>query len=170
VKPEPDRHEKMLLTRSEKYIRKISWIPGLRMVAVVNSLSMYATDTDSDIDLFIVTSRGTIWFVRVMVTLIFWIHSVWRHGEDVAGNFCLSFFITEDAMDMSEIAIEDDIYLYFWCYYMRPILVIGDTFETFQKQNPTFKLPYRENRELRKEQNCIGESIAKMLDIFIRPL
>jgi hypothetical protein len=124
VKATPDEHEKILYTRAEKYIKKLAWIPGLRMVAVVNSLSMYATDKDSDIDLFIVTSRGTLFFVRVMVTLTFWMHSVWRHGEDVAGNFCLSFFITEDAMDIHKVSIDDDIYLYFWCYYMKPIFVV----------------------------------------------
>ncbi len=105
------------------------------MVAVVNSLSMYATHRDSDIDLFIVTSRGTLWWVRVMVTLTFSLHGVWRHGEDIADHFCLSFFVTEDALDMKEIALEDDIYLYFWMYYMRPILVVGDTWERFQKVN-----------------------------------
>ena len=94
------------------------------MVAVVNSLALYATHEDSDIDLFIVTSRDTLWWVRVVVTLTFSLHGVWRHGEDRAGNFCLSFFVTEDALDMSEIAIEDDIYLYFWISSMRPILVV----------------------------------------------
>jgi hypothetical protein len=132
----PNEHEKKLFERAEKYIRKISWIPGLRMVAVVNSLSMYATDDDSDIDLFIVTTRDSMWFVRTMTTLIFLIFGVWRHGEDIAGNFCLSFFITLDAMDMSKISIEDDIYLFYWLYHMRPVLVVTDTWERFQEANP----------------------------------
>ncbi|MFZ2255768.1 MAG: hypothetical protein WAW59_02485 [Patescibacteria group bacterium] len=41
------------------------------MVAVVNSLSMFATHQDSDIDLFIITKPGTLWFVRLLVTLVF---------------------------------------------------------------------------------------------------
>jgi hypothetical protein len=66
-----------------------------------------------------------------MITLIFWIHGVWRRREDIAGNFCLSFFIEESAMDLSKIAIEDDIYLYYWIYYMKPIFVRGDIEKTF---------------------------------------
>ena len=135
VKPDPNEHEKALFARAEKYIRKISWIPGLRMVAVVNSLSMYATHEGSDIDLFVITAKNRMWFVRVLMTLSFWIHGVWRHREDIAGNFCLSFFIEEDAMDMSQIALEDDIYLFFWMYYMKPILVVGDTWGHFLVQN-----------------------------------
>lgn len=152
VKLEPNEHEKALFARAEKYILKISWIPGLRMVAVVNSLSMYATHDGSDIDLFVITARDRIWFVRVLMTFSFWIHGVWRHGEDVAGNFCLSFFIEEDAMDISKIAIEDDVYLFFWMYYMKPILVMGDTWDHFlvhntwvksEKKTPVLSLPLR---------------------------
>lgn len=43
------------------------------MVAVVNSLSLYATHEDSDIDLFIVTRPHMLWFVRVLVTGIFFL-------------------------------------------------------------------------------------------------
>jgi hypothetical protein len=57
VKSKPNDREIALFRRAEKYIRKITWVPGLRMVAVVNSLSMYATHDDSDIDLFIVTGK-----------------------------------------------------------------------------------------------------------------
>lgn len=135
VKPEPNEHEKLLFARAEKYIQKISWIPWLRMIAVVNSLSMCATHEDSDIDLFVITAKDCIWFVRVFMTISFWLMGVWRKGEDIAGNFCLSFFIEEDAMDMSAIALEDDIYLYFWIYYMRPILVVGDTWDHFLASN-----------------------------------
>jgi hypothetical protein len=106
-----------------------------------------------------------------MVTLIFSLHGVWRHGEDVARNFCLSFFVEEDAMDMSEIALEDDIYLYFWLYYMKPIFVVGETFGKFKMQNlkskmedEAFQIP------LQKEKISLFEPVAKILDIFIRPL
>jgi hypothetical protein len=69
------------------------------------------------------------------MTLVFWLYGVWRYGEDITGNFCLSFFIEEDAMDMSRIALEDDIYLFFWMYYMKPILVVGDMWERFKMVN-----------------------------------
>ncbi len=48
------------------------------MIAICNSLSMFATKKDSDIDLFIVSEAKMIWFVRFFVTLIFWKNGVWR--------------------------------------------------------------------------------------------
>lgn len=73
VKSEPNEHELVLFERAQKYIQKLAWIPGIEMIAVSNSLSMYATHPDSDIDLFIVTAPRMIWFVRFFVTLRLWI-------------------------------------------------------------------------------------------------
>ncbi len=135
VKNEPNIQEQALLKRGQKYIQKLSKIPGIEMIAIVNSLSMYATHEDSDIDLFIVTQSGLIWFVRFFATIILWTHWVWRRDADIAGNLCLSFIITTEAMDLSRIAIEDDIYLYYWIYYMRPIYVRNETYERFLAAN-----------------------------------
>ncbi len=147
VKTEPNTHELGLFARAELYIAKLAWIPGIEMVAVVNSLSMYATHEDSDIDLFIITKADTLWLVRLLVTLTFWRHGVWRHGEDIAGNFCLSFFVTTDAMDMSHIALEQDIYLYNWIYYLKPIFTRGDIYERFLQANSWIHMDEKQKQE-----------------------
>ena len=135
IKSEPNEHEIHLFKRAQKYIKKLSKIPSIEMIAVVNSLSMYATHKDSDIDLFIITKPSMIWFVRFFATLILWIHKVWRKNEDIAGNFCLSFFITTEAQDLSKIAIQDDIYMYYWIYYMKPIYIKDNSYEKFLMAN-----------------------------------
>ena len=135
VKKKPNEHEKGLFERAQKYIKKLSRIPGIEMIAIVNSLSMYATHAGSDIDLFIVVKPGMIWLVRFLVTLILWKHGVWRRHDDVAGNFCLSFFITTEVMDLSKIAIDNDIYLSYWIYYMKPIFVKDHIYEQFLEAN-----------------------------------
>ena len=70
-KSHPSEGELALYARAQKYIPWISWIPGMRMVAVCNSLSIYASDSESDIDLFIVSDPDRIWLVRGLVTMIF---------------------------------------------------------------------------------------------------
>lgn len=134
-KKTPNDHEKMLFLRAEKYIEKIKNIRGLKMIAICNSLSMFATKAESDIDLFIVTEKNMLWYVRFWVTVYFWKMGVWRKGEDVAGNFCLSFFATENALDMEKIAITDDVYLYFWTYFLKPVLDYDNTYEKFLEKN-----------------------------------
>jgi hypothetical protein len=150
VKTEPNNHEKHLFDRAKKYIQKISNIPGIEMIAVVNSLSMYTTHKDSDIDLFIITQPNMIWFVRFFSTLILWKHRVWRKNEDIAGNFCLSFFIATEAMDLSSIALDNDIYLYYWIYYMKPIFQKNDTYSKFLEANNWVVVDNGQRRENQK--------------------
>lgn len=69
VKKAPSAHEKELFQKTQDFIRFIRWIPGLRMVAVSNSLAMYATHKNSDIDLFVITAPRRLWLVRTLVLL-----------------------------------------------------------------------------------------------------
>jgi hypothetical protein len=113
----------------------VSWIPGLRMIAVCNSLSMYASEPGSDIDIFVVTDPRRMWLTRILITGIFQILGVRRHGKHVAGRFCLSFFCTTEAMDFGNIAIEDDVYLKVWVNHLKPIVDIGGCYEKFLRVN-----------------------------------
>lgn len=146
IKKIPSEYEESLFLKTQKYCKYISWIPWLKMVAVCNSLSMYATKESketlrnkwtngSDIDLFIITSSKRLWIVRIIITIIFQLLWVRRHGKKVKDRFCLSFFITEDTMDLSKIAIENDIYLSYWITFLKPILNYDKTYERFITNN-----------------------------------
>lgn len=71
IKDTPGKWDTMYIEKTKKYIPYISWIPGLKMIGVGNSLSMNSGTKDSDIDLFIVTTPNRIWLVRILVTLVF---------------------------------------------------------------------------------------------------
>ncbi len=138
IKEKPNEYELSLFLKTQKYMSFISWIPGLNFIWVCDSLSMYATKEKwSDIDLFIITEKNKLWFVRILVTFIFQILWVRRYKNNIKHRFCLSFFITENAMDFSKIAIENDIYLYYWIYYLKPILNKNNTYEQFINTNKT---------------------------------
>ncbi len=138
------------------------------MIAICNSLSMFATKKDSDIDLFIVSEAKMIWFVRFFVTLIFWKNGVWRKWEDIAGNFCLSFFVTENALDMSKIAIQDDYYMYFWVYFLKPIVDYNETYSRFVWENSWVEIDDIQQKENRKYIFISGKTkkISKIFYFF----
>jgi predicted nucleotidyltransferase len=108
------------------------------MIWVGNSISMNAWTPDSDIDLFIITSPNKLWTVRILITLIFQILWVRKTSSKHAGRFCLSFFATENALDFSSFAIENDVYLYFRILYFKPILNFDNTYENFIEANATW--------------------------------
>lgn len=76
------------------------------------------------------------WIARLCITFIFWMEGVWRRNDEIAGNFCLSFWIEETAMNMAKIAIKDDIYLAYWMYYMKPVLTDETIWQEFVRINP----------------------------------
>jgi hypothetical protein len=174
VKSSPNAEEEILLRRAQKYIQELQNIPGIQMVAVVNSLSMYATHKDSDIDIFIITEERMLWLVRVMVTFKFYCLGVWRHGRDIRGNFCLSFFIDTRSMDLKSIAIQNDVYLFYWIYYMKPIIVRNNCYEDFLAKNTWVKLDEEQKKENRKyiikEEQKVYQRYWRIVDTILRGL
>ena len=127
--------EEKYLEKAYKYIKFIKWLPGLKMIWIGNSLAMKSATKDSDIDLYIVTDKNAMRFVRIMVTFIFQVLWVRKDETHHAWRFCLSFFSTIDGMDFSSFKIDDDVYLYFWIVYFKPIADYSKTYEKFLEKN-----------------------------------
>jgi len=112
-------------------MKYIAWIPGLKMIAIGNSTALGHATNESDIDLFIVTAPKSLWLVRILVTGIFAILGVRKTDKNHAGKMCLSFFVTLEGMNLSNFALPSDIYLYFWCIYLRPLVNYDDIYQDF---------------------------------------
>jgi hypothetical protein len=125
--------------RLNRYLPFIRMVPFVKMVAVCNTLAFGSPTTQSDIDLFIVAKRGRIFMVRTFATVLFHLLGVRRHGNKIAGMFCLSFFVADDALDLSPIRTDDhDVYLPFWMATLR--LVYGkDIYHEFMAHNEWLK-------------------------------
>lgn len=138
IKEEPSEIEEDFYKKTEQYLKYIKWVPWLKMVWIWNSISMNCADKDSDIDLFIITDKNRIWTVRIMITLIFQILWVRKDDKNHAWRFCLSFFSTTSWMNFKNFALEDDIYLFFWIIYLKPILDYDNTYQKFLESNETW--------------------------------
>ena len=138
IKESPNQIELDFLSKTEKYLKFIKWIPGLRMVWVWNSVSMNCSSRDSDIDLLIVTTQNSMWLNRILITVIFQILWVRKNSKNHVGRFCLSFFSTLNWMNFNPWKIENDIYLYFWIIYFKPILDYNNTYSLFLEKNSSW--------------------------------
>lgn len=112
-------------------------IPFVKCVCVCNSLAMGTARGESDIDLFIITKKDRMFLARALFS--FWMHitGTRRHGNKIKKRFCLSFWISEDGMDMSKIAFKDDIYLHYWLATLKPVYG-KETYNTFMNVNKAF--------------------------------
>lgn len=135
IKDEPWNIENIYIKKANNYIKYLKNIPWIKMVAVWNSVAMNHATKESDIDLYIVTSKNRMWFVRILATFIFSILWLRKTKNNHAWKFCLSFFSTIEWMDFSRFVLINDIYLYFWIIYLKPILNYDNTYENFIKAN-----------------------------------
>lgn len=105
-----------------KFLPVIQTVPFIKMVAVCNTLAFNNPTAESDIDLFIVVQKGRLFLARMFATVLFALMGVRRSGKKVAGRFCLSFYVTDDALNLEGIRQgQDDIYLPFWLLTLKPI-------------------------------------------------
>lgn len=135
IKEKQSEVEYLFFKKTYKYINYIKWLPWLKMIAIWNSLAMNNANSNSDIDLYIVTTKNSMWLNRIIITFLFQILWVRKNDKNHAGRFCLSFFSTLDWMSFKNWKIENDVYLYFWIIYMKPILDYDNTYEKFLELN-----------------------------------
>lgn len=164
IKKTPSEEEQKLFYKTQDFIWYIKWIPGLRMIAVSNSLAMYATHEDSDIDLFIITAPNRIWIVRTLILGIATILKVRAKPGDEAGKFCFPFFMTEEHLSLKEVAIENDIYLAYWIMTLKPIFNIHYTYERFIEINQAF---YENTLQINPFQKERAELLNKNKEFLI---
>jgi len=95
--------------------------PYLRAAFVCNTLARSYARADSDIDMFLVAAPGRIWLTRLVVTGLAALLRVRPTATESADRICLSFFVTEDALDLKPLAIEGDVYLPHWIQELYPV-------------------------------------------------
>ena len=128
--------------RTKLYGQYMRAVPFVKMIAICNNLAYDNPSDQSDIDLFIVIKPGRMWLARFFITLILQFYGVRRHGKNVVGRFCLSFFVTENKLNMSDLALKpEDPYLAYWTKNLTPIY--GEAcYESFKKANEVWLKTY----------------------------
>ena len=115
--------------RGAKILR---FLPGVKMVAIGNNF--YYHDS-SDIDLFIVVAAGRLWLLRSLITIIIHACGLRRHGKKVANRLCLSFYVSEDNENLSNLTLMEDPYFYYWLSFLIPLYSEGKYYQHFWEVN-----------------------------------
>ena len=97
-----DRDKRLKLTndiikKNKPYIKIISKVPWLKMIAITGSVANQNTEKDSDIDLLFITEKNRLWISRALVFLILKI--LGKLPEDKSKReICPNIFIDESKM------------------------------------------------------------------------
>ncbi len=135
----------LFLKRARLAARLIAWVPFLRAIFVCNSVGAETATEKSDVDFFIVSEQGKIWFVRFFTNLILRLFNLRTYGVCLPKRICLSFYVDAKTLDLSPFRIaDDDIHLAYWLHQMIPVYDPNNIYSRFLQENDwtnTF-LPY----------------------------
>ncbi|MBI4039456.1 hypothetical protein HY388_01350 [Candidatus Daviesbacteria bacterium] len=138
----------------------IGFIPSVRLVGITGALSMQNTSKDDDIDLMVITSNGTLWITRLLVTLLVVVIGKKRFPQQqkVGDKICLNMYIDESALDMGP----HDLFIAHEIVQMVPMVDKRGTYQKFMQANLWIRsfLPHafgRKAKSTRGEEKQISQ-------------
>lgn len=121
---------------AKKAAKKLRWIPFFRAMFVCNTVASSSASHCSDIDVFIVIRKGRLWLTRLLITLTLTFFRLRRNKKHVANKICLSFYVTDAHLDLSDVTIDaPDIYMAYWIDQLIPVYDPDNVREEIMKQN-----------------------------------
>ena len=121
---------------AKKASRLLSFLPGIKMVAVTGSLAMQNSTDESDIDLMIITKKGVLWTTRLFAYVV--IHAFGfsaRKPNDLhqRDKLCLNMWLDES--DLVWQKKDRNIYTAHEIGQILPLVNKDKTFEKFLFEN-----------------------------------
>ena len=119
---ERDLYQPRKRRRARRVASWLAQLAGVRFVALANTTAIgYARD-EGDLDFFVVAHAGTIWTSRLLGGLPFRILGLTPRGRNDRDAICLSYFVTDDALDLSSHELPDgDPYFRYWFLSLLPL-------------------------------------------------
>jgi len=121
--------------RALRVAKLFKLIPWIKMIAVGNIMGAHNLKDESDIDLFIITQNKRIWLARFFAAALMKILRLRPEEKNTRDKICLSFFVSEEEMDLKGLMIENDIYFIHWLAGLVPIFDVGDMYKKFIQEN-----------------------------------
>jgi hypothetical protein len=155
-------------------LRLIKFLPFIKFVGICNSLAYRNAKKESDLDLFIITTQGRLWLTRLVLILLITILGLRPPKHKVQDKLCLSFYTTENYLDLAPIKIlTDDIYLIYWLATLMPVYEQDNFYDKFVHANSWLKkyLPNWQPKVLgyryRVEDSNFSAKISRFKEKFL---
>ena len=143
--------------RARKFVKILWLIPFVRCVMVVNRLAYSNVHQNSDIDLAVVVQKNRLWLTRLLSIGLFNLLKVRPKQINRAKAIDLSFFISEDSLNLESLKNDEDVLFPFWVSQFVPVYDDG-IFDKLVKSNQwikdylpnSFKYQLNDRRQVRR--------------------
>lgn len=171
---------KQKLKRARYYAKLLRAVPTIRLVGISGALAMENANEGDDIDLVIITAKGTLWTTRLFTSLVLQPYRR-KPGEPHTKNkACLNLFLDETSLKIGTC----NLYIAHEIAQMRPIWQRGNTYSKFVKANswvktflPNWQPDFQDSADLdkrlktndeRKKRALVVSRLALVVEIFAR--
>lgn len=116
-------------------IKYLSYIPGIRLIAVSGSLAVKNGDISDDIDLFIITEKNTLWIVRCITVCILFLFNKKRSTQEqnAKDKICTNMFLSLDSLAIPK--KKQSMYMAYEIGLMKVMVNKKSTYERFVFKN-----------------------------------
>jgi len=179
TKKKREKESLFKIEKAKKLSFLLSKIPSIILLGVSGSVATKNANKADDIDLFIITSKNTLWTTRFLMVTFFKLIKKYRKKGDrnVRDKFCLNMFLTEESMSFNK--DKRNIYTAREICQLVPIFQREDAYNNFLNKNGWVKeyLPNarvflkKENKKLINGSKSIsGKFILSILENPMRDL
>lgn len=177
IKRKKESRGKMAIAK--KIIKCLSFIPKIQFIGISGALALENSGEDDDIDLFVISSKGSLWLTRLaMIILLLLMGRYRRRNErEVSDKICLNMLIDDGALSFPK--IRQNLYTAHEIAQMVPVFERNDMYSKFINSNRWVVkflpnsidikiLGYKDIK--RKEKKSLSILISQYLNIFFNLL
>ncbi len=125
---------------AQQRLKLITWLPGLKFIALANIIGPNNLKAEADLDLFIITAKNRLWLVKLGATIILKLTGLRPTPKKVKNKLCLSFLVDTDALDLTTCRLGDeDWYFTYWLAGLKPLWGEAEVYLTLLQANPWLK-------------------------------
>lgn len=115
-------------------------IPWVRMVAVASSLPLGNVKEKSDIDFFIVCSKGHVWITRFLLVGLLKLSRQRPSSQQTKNKICLSYYVTSEALSLqtAQLGREDIVFTHYVAGFL-PLYDAGGVYDAWYQANSWYR-------------------------------
>ena len=154
---------------ARRFSRIFSFWPFIQLIAVSNLVGDHNLRDESDIDFFIIISAKRIWLSRFFCAGFAKLLNSRPRANNKKNKICLSFYITENNLNLDKLKLENDPYFDYW---IRGLFLLYNKKDIYNKFLSANGLACSKQEEPKISANWLLdmlEIIARKIQLYIMP-
>lgn len=137
---------------AKRIVKVLSFIPTVLFIGISGGLAIENADEKDDIDLFVISSKNSLWISRLLLVFLLILIGQYRgRGKKKSQKVCLNMIIDEEALELKR----HDLYVAHEVVQLRPMFDRHNTYNKFLSENRWVRNFLPNSIEIKKLSNKV---------------